>query len=190
MSKGPPWLQPPSASWGPKPMASSALRILQNTVQVRWACGKPRGFRACTGQPSKPLLVQPAGVCPLRLPWSLYAVAPRLPSCLGFPERAGRPLPPPSFAHKFTFPEATRNPAQARTCQVPAQPDHPTAVWNPGVLVAWARPQLQGVTSALTTDLRGDCDVHTWPLTSSPRAASPSGPTLSPSLPQTRAALM
>lgn len=127
-------------------------------------------------------LVSPASLCLSSLqasvlcegvPWSLYTVAPRLPSCLGFPERAGRPPPPPSFAYKSTFPEATGTPAQARTCQVPTQPDHPTAVWNPGVLVAGARPQLRGVTSALTTDLRGVCDVHTWSLTSSPSGSLP-----------------
>lgn len=151
---------------------------------------------------SGPALASPTTLCLSSLqvsvlcegvPWSLCAVAPRLPSCLGFPDRAGRPPPPPSFAHKPTFTKATRTPAQERTSQVPAQPAHPTGVRNPGVLVGGARPQLRRVTSTprlLSARLRGVCGVHTWPLTSSLRAASRSGPTLSPSLPQRRAALM
>ena len=147
-------------------MASSALRTRLNTVRVRWACGKPRA--------SGPALASPAALCLSSLqasvlcesvPWSLCAVVLRRPSCLGFPDRAWRPPPPPSFAHKPTFIEATRTPAQARTSQVPAQPAHPTGVWNRGVLVGGARLQLWGVTSTprlLSTRLRGVCGVHTW----------------------------
>ena len=78
---------------------------------------------------SGPALASPATLCLSSLqvsvlcegvPWSLCAVGPRLPSCLGFPDRAGRPPPPPSFAHKPTFTKATKTPAQERTSQVPA----------------------------------------------------------------------
>lgn len=133
--------------------------------------------------PSSPLLLQPAGGSPLG--FVLCAGSAQAPLLPWSPQRGqGGPSHPSSLCtqvHLHQGPPQGPRTGQARPGAGSACPSHR----SPGNQVSWwAGPSLSWggrgprppPPPAAVTMLRGGCGVHSWPLTSSPWAASPSGP--------------
>lgn len=137
--------------------------------------------------PSSPLLLQPAGGGPLG--FVLCAGSARAPLLPWSPQRGqGGPSHPSSLCTQVHLHQGPpRAPGQDRPGQVPAQHALPTGA--PGTRCPGGRGQASAGGAgpwpphphphpppAAVTMLRGGCGVHSWPLTSSLWAASPSGP--------------